>query len=88
MIEFKPKVKNKYNKLTSEYIKKSKDLIEKDLIIGNLNFIEIDEVNKKSSKVVLSLKVDKRYSTKNKIISNRNRNYNNIIVNLESNDKK
>lgn len=85
MIEFKPKVKNKYNKLTSEYIKNSKDLIEKGEIGSSLNFSKVSEVKEGFSEAVLSLKVTKTSSVKNKIISNRNRNYNNIIIKIESN---
>lgn len=86
MIEFRPKVKNKYNKLTSEYIKNSKDSTEKNKLTGSVKIIEVNMGKDNESEVILNLKSSKTGSMKSKIVSARNRNYYNMIRRIESND--
>ena len=64
MVNFNSKCKTKYSNLTKEYVEKSTQLNK--FTIG---------------KVSISLKVNNNNNSfKNKIISSKNRNYNNLII--------
>lgn len=83
MVEFKPKVKNKYNILVKEYIKKCSEV--EDIKECNMN-IKVIIDNEQPIRGVLVIAKNKRGNSRKNIISSRNRNYNNIIKSSGNNE--
>lgn len=67
MIEYKPKIANKYNSLVNDYIKPATDNAD----------TKIDSCS--HSSIQLKVKVDINTNSRTKTISRRNRNYNNTL---------
>lgn len=80
MIEFKPKVKNKYNKLVSEYVSKisSADIKSNSGFEGEI--VKVIKTSQGVGELKIKSTINKRSYSKSKLVSSRNRNYNNLIL--------